>query len=60
MKKQYINPDTIIVNVKTQRHMLFGSETGENTINGGGAKGVYSGSGQLSRRGGSDWDDEEE
>ena len=58
MKKQYINPVTVTIKVETQPLMGFGSETGENTINGGGNKGNYSGSGQLSReRGG--WDDED-
>lgn len=58
MKKQYITPNTITVNVKIQNHILFASITGENTLNGGGSKGTYGGSGQLSRRG-SDWEDEE-
>ncbi|MBQ7510769.1 MAG: hypothetical protein IJT53_07695 [Prevotella sp.] len=56
MKKQYINPAVSIVKVEAQAHMLFGSATGEGTINGGGSKGTYSG-GQLSRESG--WDDED-
>lgn len=57
MKKQYIIPTTMTLKVETQNHMLFGSETGDGTLNGGGSKGNYSG-GQLSReRGG--WDDED-
>ena len=58
MKKQYITPNTITVNVKIQSHILFGSNGADGTLNGGGSKGTYSGSGQLSRRG-SDWEDEE-
>ena len=57
MKKQYINPETITIKIETQAHMLFGSPDGEN-LNGGGNKGNYSGSGQLSRQGGG-WDDED-
>ena len=57
MKKQYINPTTVTIKVETQNHMLFGSDTGEGTKNGGGNKGDYS-SGQLSRESGA-WDDEE-
>ena len=57
MKKQYINPTTVTIKVETQNHMLFGSDTGEGTKNGGGNKGDYS-SGQLSRESGA-WDDED-
>ena len=55
MKKQYINPVIEIVKVETQNHMLFGSDNGDGTNNGGGSQGNYSGSGQLSRE--SDWED---
>lgn len=55
MKKQYIAPNTVAINVQTQGHMLFGSGDG-NTINGGGNKGNYSGN-QLSRE--SNWTDED-
>lgn len=57
MKKLYITPKTTTVVVKTQNHMLFGSPTGGETLNGGGNRGDYS-SGQASRQA-SDWDDEE-
>lgn len=57
MKKQYINPTTVTIKVETQNHMLFGSDTGEGTKNGGGNMGNYSG-GQLSRESGA-WEDEE-
>ena len=57
MKKIYQNPTTEIVMVETQPLMEFGSNTGNDTINGGGNKGDYSG-GQLSRDGGG-WDDED-
>ena len=54
MKKKYIIPQTEIIMVETQAHMLFGSDTGADTKNGGGNMGDYS-SGQLSRE--SDWED---
>lgn len=57
MKKQYISPVTITVRVETENLMQFGSLNGEN-LNGGGNKGDYSGSGQLSREA-SGWDDED-
>ena len=60
MKKIYNSPSTIVVAVKTQKHMLFGSPDGENAMNGGGNKGDFSSSGyeQASRKS-SSWDDEE-
>lgn len=58
MKKQYINPATIIVKVKVQGHLMFGSPNDANSINGGGNKGNYSGN-QLSREANSDWEDDE-
>lgn len=58
MKKLYITPKTLTIIVETQNHMLFGSGTGESTLNGGGSKGDYSGSGQASREG-NFWDDED-
>lgn len=58
MKKIYNSPSTIVVAVKTQKHMLFGSPDGEN-LNGGGNKGDYSGMNQASRKS-SIWDDEDE
>ncbi len=57
MKKQYITPNTVSVNIQTKAHMLFGSDKGNDTINGGGNKGTYSG-GQLSRDS-QVWDDED-
>ena len=57
MKKQYINPTTVAIKVETQNHMLFASENGDGTLNGGGNRGNYS-SGQLSRES-SFWDDED-
>ena len=60
MKRTYINPQTVIVNVETQGQLLtFSPGTGTDTINGGGNRGDYTGSGQLSRDGGSFSDDEE-
>ena len=58
MKKQYITPNTVSVNIQTKAHMLFGSNTGEGTMNGGGNKGNYSGRDQLSRDS-QVWDDED-
>ena len=58
MKKQYINPTTVTIKVETQNHMLFGSPESDGTLNGGGSKGNYGGSGQLSRESGA-WDDED-
>lgn len=58
MKKIYNSPSTIVVAVKTQKHMLFGSPDGGNTLNGGGNKGDYSAN-QASRKS-SIWDDEDE
>lgn len=64
MKKQYIIPALVTINVETQAPMLFGSGT-EETKNGGGSKGDFnSGSmSQLSNEGeitnGSVWDEEE-
>ena len=58
MKKLYIAPRIISVVLEAENEMLLGSENGDGTYNGGGSKGDYS-SGQLSRRGGADWDDEE-
>lgn len=52
MKKTYIKPATIQVALKG-RPLMAGS-----TKDVGGSKGVYSGSGQLSRQ--SMWDDDEE
>lgn len=57
MKKQYIIPTVNVVKVETQAHMLFGSDAGANQLNGGGNRGDYGGSGQLSR--GGSWDDED-
>lgn len=64
MKKQYIIPALVTINVETQAPMLFGSGT-EETKNGGGSKGDFnSGSmSQLSNEGevtsGSVWGEEE-
>ena len=60
MKKIYNSPSTIVVAVKTQKHMLFGSPDGD-TLNGGGNKGNYNSSSmeQASRKS-SSWDDEDE
>lgn len=61
MKKIYINPSTSVIAVKTQKHMLFGSPNGDNTLNGGGKKGDFDVSmEQASRQGFDLWDDEEE
>ena len=51
MKKTYINPDTTIVNVKTQQLLTVSGEFGTDKKDGGDA---------ASRRGRSFWDDEEE
>ena len=51
MKKTYINPDTTIVNVKTQQLLTVSGEFGTGTKSGGVA---------ASRRGRSLWDDEED
>lgn len=58
MKKQYISPEAITIKLETQKHMLFGSDSGEGQLNGGGNRGDYSGN-QLSRGGNSFFDDEE-
>ena len=62
MKKQYIIPALVTINVETQAPMLFGSNTAENQKNGGGSKGDFSGN-QLSNEGevtsGSVWGEEE-
>ena len=48
MKKTYINPRMNVVKIEARRGLLFGSNTGTNTLNGGGNMGDY-GSGQLGR-----------
>ena len=66
MKKQYIIPALVTINVETQAPMLFGSGT-EETKNGGGSKGDFNSGSmtQLSNEGdmietsGSVWGEEE-
>lgn len=53
MKKTYSYPTMNVVKFETRRGLLFGS--GGDTLNGGGNKGDYTGSGQLGR--GNDGDD---
>ena len=48
MKKIYLQPETMVINVNLESAMLFGSGGGD-TINGGGDKGPFD-----------DWDDEDE
>ena len=57
MKKNYIKPRTTTVTVMSQSLLNITSNP-DGTLNAGGNKGPYTG-GQLSRRGGSDWEDEE-
>lgn len=58
MKKQYINPTTEIISVEMQGHLMFASNNGDGTYNGGGSKGTFDENvGQLGR-GGSDWDED--
>ena len=57
MKKQYLIPNTVTVLLETQPLMAF-SDNGDGTLNGGGSKGNYGGSGQLSRQSG--WSDDED
>ena len=57
MKKNYIKPCTTTVTVMTQ-NLLNITSNGDGTLNAGGNKGNYSGSGQASREG-NFWDDED-
>lgn len=57
MKKNYIKPCTTTITIMSQSLLNITSNP-DGTLNAGGNKAAYTG-GQLSRRGGSDWDDEE-
>jgi hypothetical protein len=61
MKKIYLQPETMVINVNLESAMLFGSGGGD-TINGGGDKGPFDPEHQTmgSRGGRYDWDDEDE
>lgn len=61
MKKIYLQPETMVINVNLESAMLFGSNTGDG-LNGGGNNGDFNSGSQTmgSRRGYDDWDDEDE
>ena len=61
MKKIYLQPETMVINVNLESAMLFGSDT-TGGKNGGGSQGeFYPGSQTMGSRGGrNDWDDEDE
>ena len=61
MKKIYLQPETMVINVNLESAMLFGSGGGD-TINGGGNRGDFDPGSQImgSRGGRNDWDDEDE
>lgn len=54
MKKNYMMPSTIVVNIKSQQLMSFSNEGNGRSVSGN----SVSGGAQLSRES-SDWDDEE-
>ena len=51
MKKIYLQPKTEIINVNIETPMLFGSDNGDGTANGGGNMGDLGEGPQLSREG---------
>ena len=61
MKKIYLQPDTMVINVNLESAMLFGSDT-PGGKNGGGSQGDFDPTNQTmgSRRGYDGWDDEED
>lgn len=61
MKKIYLQPETMVINVNLESAMLFGSNT-EGGKNGGGNMGDFDPTNQPmgSRRGYDGWDDEED
>ena len=58
MKKRYLQPEAIVINVNVEHAMLYGSDT----MSGGGDKGPFTpGTQTMGSRGGrNDWDDEDE
>ena len=60
MKKYYIQPQTNIISVELQGFIAnsFGQDAGQESMNGGGSKGIFGdGDSQLGDESGSVWDD---